>query len=113
MARSSAHGAPPSVEVLALTPHALWILLGERELMLDFTRFPWFARASMEEVCEVELLHGQHLHWPRLDVDVHVDSIEHPERFPLVSKLKEGRPKRAPGGSAHRTLRASRTRHRA
>ena len=96
MSRSSARGVPTSadVQVLGLTPHALWLLLGDRELMLDFKRFPWFARATVEQVCDVALLHGQHLHWPRLDVDLHIDSIEHPERFPLVARTKLGRASR-------------------
>ena len=90
MPRSSARGARTSakVEVLGLTPHALWLLIGGRELMLDFATFPWFADASLGEVCDVEFLHGRHLRWPKLDVDLHLDSIEHPERFPLVSRTK-------------------------
>jgi hypothetical protein len=90
MSKSSARGTSTSAEtqVLGLTPHALWILVGDREFMLDFTRFPWFARASIEDVSELKLLHGAHLHWPRLDVDLHIDSVEHPERFPLVSRKK-------------------------
>ena len=92
MAKSSARGAHTSVEILGLTPHALWLIVGGSELMLDFKRFPWFARASLEDVCDVTLLHGQHLCWPRLDVDLHIDSIEQPERFPLVSAV--GRPAR-------------------
>jgi hypothetical protein len=88
MARSSARGARISdrVEVLGITPHALWILVQGRELMLDFKTFPWFRSASIDQVCDVSFLNGQHLHWPQLDVDLHVDSIEHPERFPLVSQ---------------------------
>lgn len=87
MRKSSARGAGTSVrpEVLGLTPRALWVLVGDRELMLDLKRFPWFARASMEDVCDVVLLHGEHLHWPRLDIDLHLESIEHPERFPLIA----------------------------
>jgi hypothetical protein len=27
----------------------------------------------------------EHLYWPDLDIDLSVESIEHPERFPLVS----------------------------
>jgi hypothetical protein len=91
MSKSSARGARTSVEaeVLGLTPHALWLLVGDREFMLDFTRFPWFARASIEDVTDMELVHGKHLHWPRLDVDLHTDSIDFPERFPLVSRLRK------------------------
>jgi hypothetical protein len=91
MVKSSARGARTSVEVLGLTPHALWLMVGENELMLDFARFPWFASASLQDVCAVTLLHGQHLCWPRLDIDLHIDSIEHPERFPLVSVHRKGK----------------------
>jgi hypothetical protein len=96
MRKSSARGARTSTEpeVLGLTPRALWLLLGERELMLDFETFPWFARATIEEACDVVLLAGQHLHWPRLDVDLHVDSIEHPERFPLLARARQRRSKK-------------------
>jgi hypothetical protein len=95
MRKSSARGVRISAEpeVLGLTPRALWLLVGDRELMLDFETFPWFARATIVEVCDVVLLSGQHLHWPRLDIDLHIDSIEHPERFPLVAKTPKPRRK--------------------
>jgi len=95
MSKSSARGMSTSAEaeVLGLTPHALWILVGDREFMLDFTRFPWFFRATIEDVRDVKLLHGAHLHWPRLDVDLHIDSIEYPERFPLVSRKNDTGPR--------------------
>lgn len=88
MRKSSARGArtSPEVQVLGLTPHALWLMVRNRELMLDFKNFPWFRRATMDQVCDVALHHGQHLHWPQLDVDLHLDSIEHPERFPLIAR---------------------------
>lgn len=90
MTRSSARGARTSaeVEVLGLTPHALWMLVQGREVMLDFERFPWFKQATMAEVCDVTLAFGHHLHWPSLDVDLHMDSIDHPERFPLVASSR-------------------------
>jgi hypothetical protein len=36
----------------------------------------------------VELPSPDHLYWPGLDVDLAVESIEHPEQFPLVSKAR-------------------------
>lgn len=106
MKKSSSRGANISAapEVLGLTPHALWLLLGDRELMLDFVRFPWFSKASMEDVCDVELLHGVHLHWPRLDIDLHIDSVEHPERFPLLSRPRATATRKhdRPGGTPSR-----------
>lgn len=88
MAKSSTRGTPTSrdVEVLALTPHALWIWVRGREHMLDYARFPWFRGASVEDVERCEL-RFDHLHWPRLDIDLHLDSLEDPDRFPLLSKV--------------------------
>jgi hypothetical protein len=40
----------------------------------------------------VELPSARHLYWPDLDVDIAVESIDHPERFPLVSKVRSNPP---------------------
>jgi hypothetical protein len=95
MPRSSARGKNTSateVEVLGLTPHALWVLVGGHEYMLDFERFPWFQEASIQEASRVEL-RFDHLYWPALDVDLHVDSVSHPEQFPMVAKSSAKTPK--------------------
>ena len=66
-----------------------WLLLGDEELLLPFTEFPWFKDATTAQLCDVEWPSPDHLYWPSLDVDLSVESIRHPERFPLVSR---GRP---------------------
>jgi hypothetical protein len=38
---------------------------------------------SIGQLCNVELLNSRHLYWPDLDVDVAVESIDHPERFSI------------------------------
>jgi len=53
--------------------------------MLDYTRFPWFRGASIGDVEDCEL-RFEHLHWPSLDVDLHLASLEDPALFPLVAK---------------------------
>ncbi|MCG8467585.1 MAG: hypothetical protein MJB57_05155 [Gemmatimonadetes bacterium] len=35
---------------------------------------------------DVERPRPDHLRWPRLDIDLTVESIEHPERYPLRSR---------------------------
>ncbi|MEI6126634.1 MAG: DUF2442 domain-containing protein [Pseudomonadota bacterium] len=37
----------------------------------------------------MQLLHGYHLYWPDLDVDLELDNLEFPERYPLKSKTKK------------------------
>ena len=76
------------VEVANVSPHGFWLLLGDRELFLSFADFPWFRDASIAELCDVDVLGRDHLCWPALDVDLSVESILHPERFPLVSRIR-------------------------
>jgi hypothetical protein len=71
--------------VTNISRHGLWLLLDEQELFLSCEEFPWFADAPVKAILEVERPHPHHLHWPQLDVDLAVESIEHPDRYPLVS----------------------------
>ena len=73
-------------EVTHVSKHGLWLLLGTEELLLPFEKFPWFKRATIEQLEQVEWPTPDHLYWPQLDVDLSVESIRKPEAFPLVSK---------------------------
>ncbi|MBI2803340.1 MAG: DUF2442 domain-containing protein [Gammaproteobacteria bacterium] len=81
------HGHDTSAaEVTNVTRHGFWLLLGAEELFLSFDLFPWFRNASIQKITNVEWPSPAHLYWPELDVDLAVDSIRHPEQFPLVSQ---------------------------
>ncbi|MCE9555795.1 MAG: DUF2442 domain-containing protein [Planctomycetes bacterium] len=85
--KSVKRGKPTSdVEVTNVSRHGFWILIDDRELFLPFERFPWFQDVPIGKLLSVELPQPHHLHWPELDVDLAVESIEYPERFPLISK---------------------------
>jgi hypothetical protein len=73
-------------EVTNISQHGFWVLLQERELFVPFKEFPWFRNATINSILNVEVPHPRHLYWPDLDIDLAVESIEHPERFPLLSK---------------------------
>ena len=70
-------------EVTRISAHGLWILLDERELFLPFEEYPWFADAPVRFILNLERPLPHHLRWPDLDVDLTLDSIDHPERYPL------------------------------
>ncbi|MBK6975122.1 MAG: DUF2442 domain-containing protein [Sterolibacteriaceae bacterium] len=74
------------VEVTNVSKHGLWLLLGDEELFMPFAEFPWFRDAPIGKVLNVERPKAHHLYWPDLDVDLAVESIRHPERFPLIAK---------------------------
>lgn len=72
-------------EVTNISKHGFWLLLANEELFVAFKDFPWFKDASIAEIIRVEWPQPHHLYWPNLDVDLAVDSIRHPENFPLIS----------------------------
>ena len=74
------------VELLNVSRHGFWLLVQTEELFVPFDQFPWFRDASIAELSNVTLPSSQHLYWSDLDVDLAVESIRHPEKFPLISK---------------------------
>lgn len=75
-------------EVTNVTPHGFWLFVDDRELFVPFNEFPWFREASVREITHVQLPSPHHLYWPDLDIDLAVESIEHPEKYPLVSRAQ-------------------------
>lgn len=74
------------VEVANIDQFGLWILVKGKEYFLSYEDFPWFRDAKVDDILEVKLLHENHLHWPALDIDLSVDSLEKPEAYPLKYK---------------------------
>ena len=73
------------VEVTNVSKQGFWLLLGNEELFVAFSDFPWFTEAPIRQLMNVELPQPHHLYWPDLDVDLAVESIRNPEAFPLVA----------------------------
>ena len=78
-------GTSPA-EVTNISPHGLWLLADDEELFLPFDEFPWFREARISAVLHVERPYPDHFHWPELDVDLTLDSIRDPNRYPLISR---------------------------
>ncbi|MEQ8860351.1 MAG: DUF2442 domain-containing protein [Pseudomonadales bacterium] len=68
-----------------ISPHGIWVLVDEEEIFLPYESFPWFRTGSVEAVFNVERQSPGHFYWPDLDVDLGIDSMRHPERYPLTS----------------------------
>ena len=74
-----------TVELSNVSAHGLWLLVDEREVYLPFDDFPWFREATIGQLTRIDRPTPGHLRWPDLDVDLSLASIEHPDRYPLVS----------------------------
>jgi hypothetical protein len=74
------------VEVTNISAHGVWLLAGDKELFMSYEDFPWFKDVPIGKVLNVEEPTPGHFYWPELDVDVGIETIEHPDRFPLKAK---------------------------
>ena len=74
-------------EVTNISNHGFWILSDGKEYFLSFEDFPWFKDKTIKEITNVQTFGKDHLYWEDLDVDLTLEMIEHPERFPLQSKV--------------------------
>ncbi len=73
-------------QVVSISPYGIWLYVNGREYFLPFTDFPWFQEATISKIYNVKLLGRGHLHWPDLDVDLELESLENLEQYPLVYK---------------------------
>ncbi len=74
------------VEVSHINSRGFWLCVRDKEYFLPYEDYPWFKEAKVKEILNVKLLHGYHLYWPKLDVDLEIDSLENPQRYPLKYK---------------------------
>ena len=70
-------------EVTNISSHGIWIYVKGKEFFLPYKDFPWFKDSCLSEIQSVLLVHGSYLRWEDLDVDLAIDSLENPDRYPL------------------------------
>ncbi|HEY8036421.1 MAG TPA: DUF2442 domain-containing protein [Methylobacter sp.] len=84
---SLAHGNSTSpVEVTHISNHGVWLLTHDEELFMSYDDFPWFKSQQIKSIINVEEQSPGHFYWPDIDVDLTLEIIKHPERFPLQAK---------------------------
>lgn len=66
---------------LGSTAEGIAILIHGKEYFLRYTDFPWFEYSNAIELRDVAADRWG-VYWNSLDIDLSIESIEHPERFP-------------------------------
>src|SRR4030065_1304198 len=87
--KSLKHGKSTLVSVENITPFGIWIFVKEKEYFLSYKTYPFFKDQTLSSIQNVQLLHGYHLYWPELDVDLEIDNLENPEKYPLKFESKK------------------------
>ena len=76
-------GISAKAEIQSISHQGIWILVGDKEFFMPFTEFPWFLKATVEQIYNLEFFYEKHLHWPELDIDIDVESLRNPVLYPL------------------------------
>jgi hypothetical protein len=86
--KSSKTGEDILVSVENITPFGIWLFIKGREYFLSYKDYPYFRDKTLKSIQAVQLHHGYHLYWPELDVDLEIDNLENPEKYPMKWKPK-------------------------
>lgn len=70
-------------EITHISSNGVWLLSMDKELFMSYEDFPWFKDVPLRKILNAGEPHPCHFYWPDLDMDLTVETIEHPERFPL------------------------------
>jgi hypothetical protein len=62
-------------------PDGIAVVINGKEYFLRFTDFPWFEHCCIAELRDMTSDRWG-VYWPSLDIDLSLESIENPERFP-------------------------------
>src|SRR4030042_5144447 len=104
--RSLKHGKDISVSVENITPFGIWLYVKEKEYCLSYKDYPYFKNQILSSIQNVQLLHDYHLYWPEMDVDLEIDNLEHPEKYPLKSKITKSHLSQSSGSATKRAPRS-------
>ena len=77
---------PTLVAVLMINAQGMLITVQGQDYFLSYNRVPWLRDARISSVLNVRMSGARSIEWPELDVDIEVESLRHPERYPLIIK---------------------------
>ena len=77
------------VSVLMINDKGIMLSVLGNDYFVSYNRIPWMKYASISDALEVKMSGRNAIEWPKLDVDLEIDSLKHPERYPLIMKRNE------------------------
>lgn len=86
---SKNYTADTSVSVLMINAQGIMLSVCGNDYFLSYNRIPWMRDASIKSVLNVKMSGRNAIEWPDLNVDLEIDSLKHPEHYPLIMKRSE------------------------
>ena len=75
-----------SVSVLMINAQGIMLSVLGKDYFLSYKRIPWMQDAPIRSVLNVKMSGPVAIEWPDLDINLEIDSLRHPEHYPLVIK---------------------------
>ena len=72
------------VEILMINDKGIMLSVQGQDFFLSYNRVPWMKDATISDVLDVRMSGNNAIEWPKLDVDLEVESLRHPERYPFL-----------------------------
>ena len=74
------------IEIQNISGFGIWLLVRGKEYFMSYEKFPWFKNTNINQILNVNLSPTGKLYWSDLDIDLSVEILDAPERFPLIAK---------------------------
>jgi hypothetical protein len=85
--RNNTNGTLASV--LMINADGIMLSVCGHDYFLSYNRIPWMQDAPIRSVLNVQMSGPEAIAWPDLDVDLEIDSLRYPERYPLLIRRNE------------------------
>ena len=79
----SPESALEQAQITSIEQDGFWLLTEEGEFFVSFERYPAFQKAKVEQIFDFEQDEDA-FYWPELDIDIELDALKHPEKYPLI-----------------------------
>ena len=83
---SNNNSATTLVSVLMINAQGIMLSVQGHDYFLSYNRIPWMQDAPIRSVLNVQMSGSEAIEWPDLDVDLEIESLRHPELYPLFIK---------------------------
>lgn len=74
-----------NAQITSIEQGGFWLLIPDGEYFVSFEDYPDFRNATVAQIHRFQKSHDG-FHWPDLDIDIELDALKHPERFPRQFK---------------------------
>ena len=78
-----------SASVLMINNQGIMISVAGNDYFLSYNRVPCLKDATVRNILNIKMSGKNSIEWPDLDIDLEIDSLKHPERYPLVMRRNE------------------------